>query len=86
MSCAPKLDLDISLAFRRLFIRSPILSQTLFSVDSTAFFLFWVRLWVRRGQELGSKNKGLADCTSVSKDNPARRSASMKHPIYARNL
>ncbi len=43
-----------------------MLSRSLPSVVSTAFFLFWVRLWVRR--RCRSADKGLTDCTSVYKE------------------
>ena len=84
MNCAPRCGLDISLSFRKFFIRSPMLSRSLSSVVSTAFFRFWVGFWVRRRREDRSEEKGLTDCTSVSKDKPAGRSA-FEHPICARD-
>ena len=45
-----------------------MLSRSLPSVVSTAFFLFWVRLWVRRRWGGKSADKGFTDCTSVYKE------------------
>ena len=45
-----------------------MLSKPLCSIDSTAFFLFWVRLWVKQRREDGSKEKSFTDCTSVYKE------------------
>ena len=47
MSYAPKCGLGLSKAFWTSSNRRQILSRPLFSVIPTAFFLFWVKLWVR---------------------------------------
>jgi len=47
MSCAPKSGLDVSGAFGASSDQSDILSKPLCSFVYTAFFLFWVKLWVK---------------------------------------
>ena len=49
MSCSPESGLDVSSTFETSSNRNQILSGSLCSVNSTIFFLFWVRLWVRGG-------------------------------------
>ena len=68
MSCASKYGLDVLGTFSSFPAQREMLSKPLCSINSTAFFLFWVRLWVKRRQELGSKDKGLTDYTSVGKE------------------
>ena len=50
MSCASKSGLGLSSTFRTSSQQSQILSKPLCSVVPTAFFLFWVKLWVKRYQ------------------------------------
>ena len=61
MSCAPKSGLDASSAFGAYFIQIEMLSRHFCSVVSMDFFLFWVKLWVRRHWQLKNchgENKG----------------------------
>lgn len=66
MSCASKYDLDVLGTFSSFPARHGMLSKPLCSIVSIVFFLFWVRLWVRR--RCRSADKGLTDCTSVYKE------------------
>ncbi len=47
MSYGPKFGLELFSAFRVCFNRNQNCSKPLYSVVSTAFFLFWVKLWVK---------------------------------------
>ena len=48
MSCAPKCGFKLFNTFRSSSQRSQILSRPFSSVVTTAFFLFWVKLWVKQ--------------------------------------
>ena len=50
MSCGPKFDLELFSTFLACSIRNQNLSRPLCSVFSIDFFLFWVKLWVKRDQ------------------------------------
>ncbi len=70
MSCALSYGLDISLAFQRFFIRGLIPSGPLFSTDSTALFLFWVKfmVWTEKGDTGAIHEALVVDCTCVTKE------------------
>ena len=55
MSCAPGCGLGLSSTFQTSSHQSKIPSRALSSIVPTAFFLFWVKLWVRAPQDLRGK-------------------------------